>query len=239
MASPKGSEMPGSGSLTAKRVDVGMSSAPSTAALGFWHPPGTPMGAERLRPSPDRLQRISRSLSGCESLEDSFQTRAIAALGRELRLTDLDRYWSKVTKDGPLPAIGTLAEGSSPCWGWSGFINRPGYGMLGFARRSIGAHRVSYLIHVADLLPGLEVDHLCVNPVCSNPEHLEQVGPSVNNIRSQSPTAVNARATHCKHGHPFDEANTVVRADGKRSCRECLRRVGRLWARQNRKSRGE
>ena len=30
-----------------------------------------------------------------------------------------------------------------------------------------------------------------------------------------------ARKTHCVNGHPFDEANTYVRANGERNCRRC------------------
>ena len=33
----------------------------------------------------------------------------------------------------------------------------------------------------------------------------------------------NASKTHCKHGHPFDEENTILRSDGGRRCRACLR----------------
>jgi WhiB family redox-sensing transcriptional regulator len=38
-------------------------------------------------------------------------------------------------------------------------------------------------------------------------------------------TDTNARAnqTHCKHGHPFDEANTRIRTNGARQCRACAR----------------
>jgi hypothetical protein len=33
----------------------------------------------------------------------------------------------------------------------------------------------------------------------------------------------NADKTHCKHGHPFDAANTYYAPDGQRRCRTCLR----------------
>lgn len=31
-----------------------------------------------------------------------------------------------------------------------------------------------------------------------------------------------AERTHCPEGHPYDEANTIVNADGKRRCRTCI-----------------
>jgi WhiB family transcriptional regulator, redox-sensing transcriptional regulator len=32
-----------------------------------------------------------------------------------------------------------------------------------------------------------------------------------------------ASKTHCKHGHPYDAANTYYTPDGRRRCRTCLR----------------
>lgn len=37
--------------------------------------------------------------------------------------------------------------------------------------------------------------------------------------------------THCKRGHAFTEANTYVKTDGTRTCRECARRNGTAWYR--------
>lgn len=34
-------------------------------------------------------------------------------------------------------------------------------------------------------------------------------------------THVNARKTHCKHGHRFTPENTLARKDGKRRCKTC------------------
>jgi WhiB family redox-sensing transcriptional regulator len=39
----------------------------------------------------------------------------------------------------------------------------------------------------------------------------------------------NADKTHCKHGHPFDLANTYYTPDGRRRCRACLRAARRSW----------
>jgi hypothetical protein len=44
-----------------------------------------------------------------------------------------------------------------------------------------------------------------------------------NMMRGFGLPAINARKTHCVHGHPFDEANTY-RSGGKRCCRACNRR---------------
>jgi hypothetical protein len=40
----------------------------------------------------------------------------------------------------------------------------------------------------------------------------------------------NSHKTHCKSGHPYTSANTVVRLNGKRLCKEC----NRIWCRKTR-----
>lgn len=35
--------------------------------------------------------------------------------------------------------------------------------------------------------------------------------------------AINAAKTHCPKNHPYDEENTIINADGKRRCRQCIR----------------
>ena len=42
--------------------------------------------------------------------------------------------------------------------------------------------------------------------------------------RRQAPAShPQASKTHCKHGHPFNAANTYYTRDGRRRCRTCLR----------------
>ena len=42
---------------------------------------------------------------------------------------------------------------------------------------------------------------------------------------TRTDASTRANQTHCKHGHPFDEANTRIRANGARQCRACARRA--------------
>jgi Helix-turn-helix domain len=39
--------------------------------------------------------------------------------------------------------------------------------------------------------------------------------------RPQRPRQVRPPRTHCRRGHPFDEANTIIQANGTRTCRTC------------------
>ena len=57
-----------------------------------------------------------------------------------------------------------------------------------------------------------------------SPKRFEQAVSSLNLWKSQSGGgAAKARAkTHCKHGHEFNQANTIFKNDGKhRQCRAC------------------
>lgn len=121
-------------------------------------------------------------------------------------------------------------EIDSGCWEWTGNIMPNGYGVLAIGRRSLGerktvyAHRVSYEFHRGPIPHGLDLDHLCRNRRCINPDHLEPVTRQENVLRGVGPRKASeyfAQITHCKHGHAFDEINTSPRKEGGRKCRKC------------------
>jgi hypothetical protein len=111
------------------------------------------------------------------------------------------------------------------CWEWQRGRIPDGYGVAfdRATRRHIGAHRVYYEELVGPIPDGMTIDHLCRNPACVNPGHLEPVTMRENNLRGESPWAQNARKTHCPAGHPYDEANTRIGTKGDRKCRACER----------------
>lgn len=68
-----------------------------------------------------------------------------------------------------------IVDEATGCWVWQRAIDRRGYGVIKDGKRLKRAHRVMYERHRGPIPEGLELDHLCVNPPCVNPDHLEPV----------------------------------------------------------------
>lgn len=119
------------------------------------------------------------------------------------------------------------------CWPWLGPVDRKGYGTVKInARTSSKTHIYAHALFKGPVPKGLHVDHECNNPVCVNPAHLRAVTNTINNARSSSPSATNARKVACIMGHAFTIENTILDRHGHRHCRTCdvARRVARRAA---------
>jgi len=71
----------------------------------------------------------------------------------------------------------------TPCWLWQRCCNRSGYGKIRGDGRSRGAHQFYYEKARGPVPPGLNLDHLCRQRACVNPDHLEIVTSAVNTQR--------------------------------------------------------
>lgn len=120
------------------------------------------------------------------------------------------------------------------CIVWTGATQGPGvrwrYGNFWDGKRAnVAAHRWMWEHAYGPIPPGLELDHLCRNPRCVNPEHLEPVTHRENCLRGISFSAREAKQTHCKRGHGFIPENTYRTSKGGRGCRTCAREYKHEW----------
>jgi len=99
---------------------------------------------------------------------------------------------------------------------------KDGYGNFNFFDKTLLVHRFSYQLFKGDIPMNLELDHLCRNKLCVNPDHLEAVTHRENVLRGNGLASKQAKQTHCKRGHEFNQENTAI-YQGKRECRICLR----------------
>ena len=118
-------------------------------------------------------------------------------------------------------------EVTDSCWFWTGLTqpwsNRPQptrrgalAGLFGVRvdgkSRKVRAHRLAHEWWVGPIPAGFEVDHLCFNPGCVRPDHLEAVTREENTRRARAagrfqrnclPTGLGAHGqslTHYTHG---------------------------------------
>ena len=119
----------------------------------------------------------------------------------------IDRLMSKINK-------------TESCWIWTGQQTYNGYGFFG--QRINGkvtghmAHRIVYETLVGKISDGLTIDHLCMNRLCVNPEHLEPVTIG-ENIR-RAPRSISET---CKYGHLYRDQSEFYKNKGSRRCHTC------------------
>lgn len=109
---------------------------------------------------------------------------------------------------------------SDTCWIYAGPVGRYGYPRV-LGHDSTGLRplpqRVLYEDQFGEIPQGLELDHLCRNPTCVNPDHLEPV-THAENMRRALPYKKNLKKhgtfnrskTHCRNGHPYTPENTYT-----------------------------
>lgn len=122
------------------------------------------------------------------------------------------RFWDKV-----------IPEPNSGCWLWLGATGK-GYGRYSIpGKTSVLAHRISFEAANGPAPTGLDLDHLCRQRSCCNPQHLEPVTRRTNLMRGQTLAASNAEKTHCSRGHALTPNNIWSGAKSThRQCKTCF-----------------
>ena len=105
-----------------------------------------------------------------------------------------NRISSARPRKGPIESRYTV-DPDTGCWNWTGGKTTPGYGRIG---RDQYAHRFFYEQAVGPIPPGLVIDHLCRNPSCVNPQHLEPVTQQTNTRRGAHAKLTEAQAREIK-----------------------------------------
>ena len=141
-----------------------------------------------------------------------------------MRETDYWRVWSKVSPS------------DDGCWTWTGTLAE-GYGVIAVGKKGKRAHRLVYEMVRGDIPDGLVLDHLCRNPRCVNPAHLDPVTGGENVRRGNSFSSANRAKMHCAAGHPLSGTNLLSTPQGRRVCRECNRAHCRAWYDRNERKR--
>lgn len=109
------------------------------------------------------------------------------------------------------------------CWNWDK-LTRHGYGESSIDGYATLAHRAVWIFLRGDIPGNLDLDHLCRNRSCVNPDHLEPVTRQENLRRG-------FEARGCVNGHPYDpeQFSEVRRSNGviERRCKKCHRERNR------------
>lgn len=116
-------------------------------------------------------------------------------------------------KHYPEPIVDT-----NGCWIWQGAVRQTGYGVL-YRGKCTSAYQVYYEKYKGPIPEGLDLDHLCRNRLCVNPDHLEPVTRAVNLQRGATaklnPAKVRMIRRAYSTGTTIAELARQYRVDGK------------------------
>jgi hypothetical protein len=110
-----------------------------------------------------------------------------------------------------------VAKTESECWLWLGPNNGNGYGTINVLGKQSYVHRLMFIYYKGEIPEGKEIDHLCRNRGCCNPEHMEAVTHRENMLRGKTLPAMQLERDECPKGHRYSGKNRR----GDRICHTC------------------
>ena len=110
------------------------------------------------------------------------------------------------------------------CWVWVGGASPDGRGWFRSSPETrTRPYRWAFEHFTRPLVDGETIDHLCANPTCVRPDHLEAVSMAENSRRAAA-RQVQRRGGYCKNGHNLAVVGTYATGHGDgRRCRACQR----------------
>lgn len=111
------------------------------------------------------------------------------------------------------------------CWSHALKPGPQGYRQVKVKCQPHPLHRFIYEHLRGPVEKSLDLDHLCRNRGCCNPDHLEAVSRSENckrGLTGHNKKQEAAQRTHCSKGHPYTEENTIRSPTTRgRICKTC------------------
>jgi len=155
------SKHPASYAGIAKRIGVSHATVKNGMRVLRSEGVAVPAGARRDckgSGSPKKLWKLAPSIEADPGAVEAYHEP----------VTEADRFWSKVNKNGP-----TMEHMDTPCWEWTAGRMSFGYGQFHRADgRGQNAHRACYDLFVKPVPDDKDVLHHCDNPPCVRPAHL-------------------------------------------------------------------
>lgn len=148
---------------------------------------------------------------------------------------NIETFWTKV-------------QFSGFCWHYGDYkyTNHTNISLNG---KATGVHTVAYEYLMGKVPLGLELDHLCYNKRCVNPDHLEPVTHAENIRRAWARKkeheqgmfkGAGLRSTsegQCRQGHTLAEVGVLhsKRSSGRLrlKCKQCQKEIQARWRRRN------
>lgn len=130
--------------------------------------------------------------------------------------TFLHRFWSYIKVGGP-------------CWLWTGYLRRDGYGQISKGARHAGliyAHVAMYTLYCGAIPVGGKILHSCDNPACVTPWHL-RLGTQAENVQDM----INRNRQRLGEDRPDSKLTNASVLEGRKLYAIGLsqRSIAKLW----------